>query len=454
MPAHILIVDDEPDIRELVSDILADEGYRVTVAADAAAARQSVLQSPPDLVLLDIWMPDTDGITLLRQWCQEGELAYPVIMMSGHGNIETAVEATKLGAWDFIEKPIALAKLLLSVERALEAGELRRENAGLRRQLPEAQEPVGISAAMQALREQLRKLSRVDTWVLIRGDPGVGKVQAGRFLHTISNRQGAPLIEWSVGSIAPENSLQELFGSESAEQIHRGRLDQANGGTLLIDEVGEMDDETQRRLHSALEGGSFMRVGGRESISLDVRVIATTAADLEAAVNAGRFREDLYYRLNVVPVAIAPLRERAEDVPELLRYYAERLPQTEQLAYRHFNVAAQNRLRNHPWPGNARELRNLVQRLLILGSGDVELTEIDSALDTTRDSATDGLIDYTLPLRAAREQFERAYLVRQLKQTGGRVGDLAKLAGMERTHLYRKLRALEIDPKQFAGGRS
>jgi len=454
MPAHILIVDDEPDIRELVSEILADEGYRVEVAADATQAKKAVGDAVPDLVLLDIWMPDIDGITLLRDWRQQGELAYPVIMMSGHGNIETAVEATKLGAWDFIEKPIALAKLLLSVERALEAGALRRENAGLRRQLPTAQEPVGVSSAIKDLRSQLQKLSRVDTWVLLRGESGVGKAQAARYLHTISNRQSGPMVELAVGSIAPENTLQELFGSEVEGQIHRGCLDLANGGSLLIEEVAEMDKETQRRLNSALEAGSFMRLGGRESIDLNVRVITTSSADLEAAVQAGDFREDLYYRLNVVPVTIPPLRDRAEDVPELLRLYAERLPQSEQLAYRHFNVAAQNRLRNYSWPGNARELENLVQRLLILGSGDVEISEIEAALSDAREAVGDNLIDYTLPLRAAREQFERAYLIHQLKLTNGSVGELAKLAGMERTHLYRKLRALEIDPKQFAGSRT
>lgn len=451
--AHILVVDDEPDIRQLVEEILADEGYQVSTAENATAAREARRARRLDLALLDIWMPEVDGISLLREWAGAGELPFPVIMMSGHGSVETAVEATKLGAYDFIEKPIALAKLLLTVERALEAGELRRENEGLREQLPTPVEPVGVSEAMRSLREQLKRLARHDTGVLLIGEPGVGKATVARYLHDISHREEGPFVELSVGSIPPENVSAELFGSEEDDQIHYGRVEQAAGGTLFLDEVADMDLDTQARLANALESRSLMRIEGREPVAVDVRVVASTRKNLEEELADGRFREELFYQLSVVPLTVPPLRERPEDVPELLSYYADYFPTRENLPYRHFSVAAQNRLRHYAWPGNVRELKNLVQRLLILGTGEIELDEVEQALGnlkppTQGDPLLAG-IDHSLPLREARERFERAYLLRQLKEVGGSVGKLAKLAGMERTHLYRKLRALEIDPKKI-----
>ena len=451
--AHILVVDDEPDIRTLVQEILEDEGYQVSTAENASTAAEARRGKAIDLALLDIWMPDIDGISLLREWSTNGDISFPVIMMSGHGSVETAVEATKLGAYDFIEKPISLAKLLLTVERALEAGQLKRENEGLKKRLPGVIDPIGISPEMTELKNQLKRLSQHDTWVLLYGEPGVGKATLARHLHSISHRAEGPFIELSAGSIPRENLAAELFGSESGDQVHYGRLEQANGGTLFIEEVAELDLEMQSRVASTLEKMSLMRIGGRDPVSIDIRVVAATRHDLEKAVSDGKFRRELYYQLNVVPLTVPPLRERPEDIPELLRYYAERFPVEESLPYRPISTAAQNRLRNHSWPGNIRELKNLVQRLLILGTGEVELSEIEQTLGNLQPengNAGGALvgIDPSLPLREAREQFERAYLEAQLKESDGSVGKLAKLSGMERTHLYRKLRSLGIDPKK------
>lgn len=458
--AYILVVDDEPDIRTLVQEILADEGYEVGVAESGTAAREARRARRPDLILLDIWMPDIDGISLLKEWSEEGVLASPVIVMSGHGSVETAVEATRLGAYDFIEKPLSMAKLLLTVERALEADRLRKENIGLRRQAQPVSEPLGKSAVMQRLRDQVRRIAQHDTWALITGEAGSGKEVAARYLHAQSPRRAGPFVEVGVAAIARENSAVELFGSEAGDKIHFGHLEQASGGTLFLDEIGDMDSATQARLLSALENRTFLRVGGAQPVAVNVRVIAATHCDLQQEVQAGRFREDLYYHLNVVPLRVPALREHAEDVPELLKYYINWFVNQEGLPYRSFSVAAQNRLRNYPWPGNIRELRNLVQRLLILGSGaEIGLEEVESALRTTPHVAaqapTDSSAnqDFELPLREARDRFEKAYFEYQLRAAGGSIGKVAAQAGMERTHLYRKLRALGIDLKADTGAK-
>ena len=453
---RILVVDDEPDIRSTVKEILEDEGYQVSLAASAAAAREARTQMRPDVILLDIWMPELDGISLLREWAGAGALTCPVIMMSGHGTVETAVEATRLGAYDFVEKPISLAKLLLTIERAREASRLKRENDGLRAQLALPLEPVGSSRAIVALRAQLDKLAQHDTPVLIQGEPGTGKETVARWMHERSARRAAPFIAVAPASIPREHLVAALFGAEDANGVQQGLLEQANGGTLFLDEVAELDPELQQRLSSVLERRALVRSGGAVAISLDLRVIAATAQNLEALIQAGAFREELYYLLNVVPLPVPPLRKRSEDVPELLRLYGDFFASRDKLPYRHFPVAVQNRLRNHDWPGNVRELRNLVQRLLIMGNGDqVELDEVEAALGNARATRAEtpaattpaSSIDFNLPLREAREQFERAYLLRQLHDAGGSVGRLAKMVGMERTHLYRKLRDLGVDVK-------
>ncbi|MFP5344830.1 MAG: sigma-54-dependent transcriptional regulator, partial [Gammaproteobacteria bacterium] len=374
--AYILVVDDEPDIRHLVQEILEDEGYEVQAAENGAAAREKRRTRRPDLILLDIWMPDVDGVTLLKEWSVEDALAVPVIMISGHGTVETAVEATRLGAYDFLEKPLSMAKLLLTVRRALEADQLRKENLGLRRHAAAVSEPVGKSAVMQRLREQARRIAQHDSWVLISGEPGSGKEVLAHYIHSLSARREGPFVEVGVASIARENAATELFGVEQEGKVHFGLLEQANGGTLFLDDISDMALTTQAPLLSALETQSFLRVGGAAPVRVNVRVIAATHRDLAQEAAAHRFREDLYYRLNVLTLAIPALREHGEDVPELLNYYVNWFVTHEGLPYRSFTVAAQNRLRHHPWPGNVRELENLVRRLAALYSDDVIGVEV------------------------------------------------------------------------------
>jgi two-component system nitrogen regulation response regulator NtrX len=451
---HILVVDDEPDIRNLVKEILEDEGFEVSVADGGESARQARRMRRPDLILLDIWMDDVDGITLLREWSESGSLPCPIIIMSGHGTVETAVEATRLGAYDFIEKPISLAKLLLVVNRALEAERLQQENQGLKqRQIQPVSEPAGKSEVMQALREQARKIAQHNTWVLISGEAGAGKEVVARYIHAQSPLRDRPFVEVAVGSMSAEHSAVELFGSEEGERIVYGRLEQANGGTMLLANISDMDMQTQSRLLSVFQTHSFLRMGGTEPVPVDIRVIATTSRDLEQEVREGRFREDLYYHLNVVPLTVPPLRQHAEDVPELVNFYVDRFVMQENLPYREFSIAAQNRLRHYSWPGNNRELKNLVQRLLILGQGPViDIDEVEGALQHFTEAAdvagSSATLPLDLPLREAREQFEKVYLEHQLQEVGGSVGKLAKRVGMERTHLYRKLRGLGIDFKK------
>jgi DNA-binding NtrC family response regulator len=449
----ILVVDDEADIRQLVKEILEDEDYQVTVAESGERARGALRERRPDLILLDIWMPDIDGISLLKEW-REGEgLPCPVVMMSGHGTVETAVEATRLGAYDFLEKPLSLAKLLLTVQRALETDRLVRENVGLRRHLPLLVEPVGRSPAMQRLREQVKRVAQHDSWVLIAGEPGSGRETFARYLHANSPRGAGQFVDVGVSSIARGNSARELFGSDTAERIHYGRLEQASGGTLFLDEVADMDLEAQAQLVGALDTGSFLRVGGTEPVPIDVRIVAATQRDLQAEVDAGRFREDLFYQLNVVPLEVPPLREHREDVSDLLAFYVDFFVEHGKLSYRHFSVGAQNLLRNHPWPGNVLELRNLVQRLLILGAGqEISADEAQAAVGVLPPASVLGRglpgVSFDQPLREAREAFERVYLEYQLEKHGGNVSKMAAEAGMERTHLYRKLRAVGIEIKE------
>ncbi|HQU14481.1 MAG: transcriptional regulator [Chromatiales bacterium 21-64-14] len=454
---YILVVDDEPAIRNLVKEILEDEGYEVGVAEDGAEARRLRRCRRPDLILLDVWMPDVDGVTLLREWSEGGGLPCPVIVMSGHATVETAVEATRLGAYDFIEKPLSLAKLLLTVERALDAERLLRENAGLKRRSPSMLEPIGKSAVMHGLRDQVKRIARHESPVLITGEPGSGKQTFARFIHACGPRRDGPFVEVGVGSLSRERALTDLFGRERDGVIEYGLLEQANGGTLFIDELADLDLRTQVQLLAALESHSFSRVGSDGTLRLDVRVIAATLSALPAEVAAGRFREDLYYHLNVVPLVIPALREHPEDLPELLDFYVDQFVNHEGLPYRRLALAAQNRLRHYHWPGNIRELKNLVQRLLILATGEeIGPVEVESAIGARvrqpRRPPLPANISFELPLREARERFERAYLEHQLQEAGGSIGRLAVQVGMERTHLYRKLRALGIDPKKVAYG--
>lgn len=449
--AYILVVDDEPDIRGLVQEILEDEGYKVATAEDGSHAREAMRERRPDMVLLDIWMPDVDGITLLKEWGESGDLPCPVVMMSGHGNVETAVEATRLGAYDFLEKPLSLAKLLLTVERALERDRLQQENQGLKSQTSQLNEPVGKSGVMHQLREQVRRIAVHDTWVLITGEPGSGRETFARFLHSQSSRSDNPFVKVAVSAIASENSARELFGSEEGGQIHYGIFEQARGGTLFLDEIADMDVEAQSHLLGALENNAFVRVGGSEPVQIDARIVAATQHDLSQKVKAGEFREELFFHLNVVPLQVPALRDHAEDIPELLTFYVDHFVIHERLPYRHFDMRAQNFLRNYAWYGNVRELKNLVQRLMILSTEEsITQEEVESALSAAppqETGATPMPINFDQPLRQAREEFEKLYLEYQLNKHGGNVTQAAKEAGMERTHLYRKIRSVGIEIK-------
>lgn len=442
---RILVVDDENDIRHLVSEILEDEGYEVSMAENASVAKALKISTRPDLILLDIWMPDTDGITLLKEWIAEEKPMCPVIMMSGHGSVEAAVEATRLGAFDFLEKPLSLAKLLLIVEKALEAG---KQNVGFSQTVHVDIEPIGKGAAVARIKEQLKRLAQHDTRVLFMGEAGVGKELYARYLHNNSSHRNGAFINVAVGSISPENSAVEFFGKEDGHRIHQGLLERANKGTLFLGEIGDMDKETQLRLLSALESSSFLRVGGSESVSVDVHIVASTRMLLDEEVRFGRFRHELYYLLNEVTITIPPLREHSEDVPALLNFYVDYFVTHEKLAFRRFSMAAQNYLRNYSWRGNVRELKNVVQRLMILGVGEeVGLDEVKNTLGKiTNDSMILSSIPefFNLPLKEARDHFEKAYLEYHFEKTGGSVAKLSTAVGMERTHLYRKLHSLNI----------
>ena len=445
---HVLVVDDEADIRALIQDILTDEGYGVTGAADATEARNARANRRFDLILLDIWMPDTDGITLLREWSDSGELNCPVVIMSGHGTVDTAVEATRLGAFDFVEKPLSLAKLLRTVEAALESA--GKQSRAARKLLPALLAPVGRSALMQGLRERVQQYAQHEGTVLISGEPGTGRSAFARYMHGLSRRGDEPLTIVTAASITDANCEEQLLGSEQGGEAVAGAFERAAGGTLVVDELGDLGEKAQKVLFGILESGTFTRAGSTQPEKTDARVVATVGADYEARVESGALRRDLISRLAELKLRVPPLREYAEDVPELLTYYVDKLVDGEGLTFRRFSVAAQNRLRNYPWPDNVHELKNLVRRLLLSGSDDdISLEEVEAEISDAA-PVDEPLVKQdllALPLREAREQFERAYLQQQLVLCHGKVGQLAKRVGMERTHLYRKLRSLGIDFK-------
>jgi DNA-binding NtrC family response regulator len=446
--AHILVVDDEPDIRELVSEILQDEGYRVTVAENGEAARAAFTRGAPDLVLLDIWMPDVDGITLLKEWSTGNGTACPVVIMSGHGTVETAVEATRLGAYDFVQKPISLAKLLSIVGQAL-AAQPETEKSRLRGSARNFNEPMGSSAVMQVLRGKAEQAAQHDSPVLITGETGSGREGLARFIHAGGKQAGA-FVVLSHSELESKGIRSALLGSPDGKEP--GVFERARGGTLFIPELQDVPPDALKIINQVLESGHCPGQGGHDGQPLQCRLIASGPPDLMHRSQSDPLLLELYYRLNVLPLQVPPLRERQDDIPELVRFYADWFPNQENLPYRPFSVAAQNRLRNHSWPGNLRELRNLVQRLLILGGeGEVTVADVEEALRQNPEKSPAGPADqpeiFNLPLREAREQFEREYLSFKLREAGGSVGKLADAVGMERTHLYRKLRSLGVDPK-------
>lgn len=417
----ILVVDDEPDIRELIKDILEDENYEVRIAADGQEAQQIFNEQQPDLILLDIWMPDIDGISLLKEFKQQNKNV-TIVMMSGHGTIETAVEATRLGASDFIEKPLSTAKLLRGVEQALEN---RAKQASIQKEL--AQIPVGKSQQIKLLREQVERVAKHEMPILLVGEPGVGKHCFSHYLHSLGQFSGGKFIELSPESF-PLDSLKITS--------------LAKNNCLYIHDLALLSDEAQALLLHLLESHKLQQC----------QLICATQYSLQKAVDNGDFLESLLYQLNSITLVVPPLRDHIEDIPELVHHFVDVQTTRSGLPYRRFTVAAQNRLRNHEWSGNILELKNVIQRLLVLGNGeDIDVADVDLALASEAEAIENGdeTINFELPLREAREQFERIYLLRKLQETDGNVGKAAKLAGMERTHLYRKLRSLGIDTKQI-----
>jgi DNA-binding NtrC family response regulator len=439
--ARILVVDDESNIRELLEEILSEEGYQVTTAADASEAKTARAGQDYDLILLDIWMPDTDGISLLKEWAEDGKLE-PVVMMSGHGTVDTAVEATRLGALDFIEKPVSLAKLLRTVEKALTQ---KRSTEPQRNLVPPMLVPVGKSTTMRSLREQVRRIAQHDAHTLLTGEPGSGREAFARYLTSLSSRSAKAFVTVMGSALNDVDGRRQILG----EVDKPGLIERAEGGVLFINEIGDISLSTQQLLLGLLEQRLYSPGGRNDDLPLDTRILSSASAGFEQ--NTEGFHHELLSHLSIVVVRIPPLREYAEDVPELLRYYVDMLVDSERLPFRRFGVAAQNRLRNYPWPGNVRELKNMVSRLLILGADEeITLAEVEAQL-AARAPSDEPLVKQDLlsmPLREAREHFERAYLQQQLILCGGKVGQLAKRVGMERTHLYRKLRSLGVDFRQ------
>jgi DNA-binding NtrC family response regulator len=443
----ILVVDDESDIRRLLQEILTEEGYEVEVAADAGQARAARARQAPDLVLLDIWMPDTDGITLLREWSTEPADGCPVVMMSGHGTVETAVEATRLGAYDFVEKPLSLAKLLRTVERALDARSRRPSGKFATAGALASSGPIGRSRIIAQLRSELARLAAYSEPLLLLGESGTDRETLARFVHQSGPSAGGPFVAVDCRTLREDNAAATLFGTGAAGAAP-GVFEQAHKGTLFLGDIEDVPPSTQRLLSGVIESGRFTHAAGGEPMPLEARIVASARAGIATRVMAEEFRRDLYAQLSVLLVRVPALRDYAEDVPELLRHHVDVLTETEGLRFRRFSVAAQNRLRNYPWPDNTRELRNLTRRFLLnAGSEEIALEEVEREL-SAQTAADEPLVKHdllALPLREAREHFERAYLQQQLMLCNGKVGLLAKRVDMERTHLYRKLRSLGIE---------
>jgi two-component system nitrogen regulation response regulator NtrX len=460
---EVLLVDDDPTVLEALASILRDAGYQVAAARSAEEALRRVQRAAPDLALVDIWLPGMDGLQLLEQ-LQRLAPPLPVIVISGHGTIETAVRATKLGAYDFLEKPPDMERALLAVRHALDHRRLEEENQQLRRRLEPQEEIVGECPALHRLREAIAAAAPTHGRVLIRGESGTGKELLARAIHRQSLRAHRPFVAVNCAAIPEELIESELFGHEKgaytgATAQRRGKFEQADGGTIFLDEVGDMSLKTQAKVLRVLQEQTFERVGGSETLTVDVRVIAASNKDLEAAMRAGTFRDDLFYRLNVVPFEIPPLRERKEDIPVLGRHFlalycAEYGKRPKALA-----PGALDRLVQHPWPGNVRELKNLMERMVIMVPADrIELRDVEPPLASRGgESGRDGVEADGLPgleamtLREGRERFERAFLLRHLEVNGWNITRTAERLGIERSNLHRKLKAFGIEPPSGRG---
>ncbi len=460
MATDILVVDDEADIRELVSGILTDEGYAVRTAADSASALAAIRARKPALALLDIWMQGggMDGLELLDM-VKQLDADLPVIMISGHGNIETAVSAIKRGAYEFLEKPFKSDRLLLVIERALEAASLRRENRRLRTQALAPDGWIGHSQASQQLRQVIAKVAPANSRVLISGPPGSGKELAARMIHEGSPRARSEFVAIAAAGMTPERVDIELFGEEGegGRPSKIGVFERAHGGTLLLDEVCDMPLETQGRILRVLVDQRFRRVGGAGDVQVDVRVVSSTSRDLRAEIGAGRFREDLFHRLNVVPLRVPGLAERREDIAEMVQHFVEKISEATGLPKRRLGEDAIATFQVHPWPGNVRQLINNVERLLILATGDPsELISADMLPSEVATSGSAGAVGaeriIALPLRDAREVFEREYLNAQIMRFGGNISRTAAFIGMERSALHRKLKSLGVASRGAENG--
>jgi two-component system nitrogen regulation response regulator NtrX len=454
MASEILIVDDESDICELVAGILQDEGYATRTARDSDEALNAIRARRPNLVFLDIWLQGSklDGLQLLDAARQEYP-DLPIVMISGHGNIETAVSAIKHGAYDFIEKPFKADRLLLVADRALETSRLKREVKALQSLSPVASGLIGQSSAINQLRQTIEKVAPTNSRILIIGASGSGKELCARSIHAMSGRAGGPFVVINAAAITPERMELELFGTEqtNGQGKKAGALEEAHGGTLFIDEIADMPRETQNKILRVLVDQTFERVGGSTRVSVDVRVISSTARNLEAEIAAGRFREDLYHRLSVVPIRVPPLAERREDIPLLIDHFMDQISQSTGLPKRVIGGDAMAILQSHDWPGNVRQLRNNVERLMILAGGEPGaevnagmLPQDVGSMVPKMPNGNGGEQLMGLPLREAREMFEREYLVAQISRFGGNISRTAEFVGMERSALHRKLKALGI----------
>jgi two-component system nitrogen regulation response regulator NtrX len=456
MALEVLVVDDDADIRELVSGVLEDEGYAVRTAADSTSALDAIEDRRPSLVLLDVWLQGSrmDGLQMLQE-VKRRDPNLPVLMISGHGNLDTAVAAIREGAIDFIEKPFEAERLVHLVSRATETDRLRRENEDLRQQFGLDDQLHGTSVAINNVRATLKRVAPTGSRVLITGPAGVGKEIAARMIHQWSPRAKAPFIVVSAAMMSPDRVEEELFGSEAEGVARPGLLEQAHGGTLFLDEIADMPATTQAKILRVLTDQSYHRVGGQRPIRVDVRVLSATARNLSDEIAAGRFREDLYYRLNVVPVRIPPLRERREDIPELANHFLTRFAAERRIPPPTLSDEAVAALQAHDWPGNVRQLRNIIERTIILAPGDrVGCIEVDLLPSEVLDhQGSAGMSSATLtimgsPLREARESFEREYLKIQIRRFSGNISRTASFIGMERSALHRKLKALGIADKR------
>ena len=448
--SDILIVDDERDIRELISDILRDEGYATRLAANSDEAVAELNAGEPALMILDIWLKDSkmDGIDILKQ-VKRNNPDVPVVIISGHGNIEIAVAAIKQGAYDFIEKPFNIDQLMVVVSRAMETARLRRENSELRRRDVTSSEMLGSSIAFRGLRAQLDKVTKSNGRVMLTGPAGSGKELAARHIHAHSNRASAAFITVSSATIEPERMEEVLFGRETPERgVEPGLLEQAHGGIVYFDEVADMPLGTQSKILRVLVEQQFTRAGGQDKVRVDLRVISSTTRDLRSEIAAGRFRQELYDRLNVVPIAVPSLEERREDIPELTHHFIDVFHRSQGLPLRTLSQDAEAMLQTMRWPGNVRQLRNVIERILILGdgTGPIEARELPGQ---EAPSGEDGRLVIsgtlaTLPLREARELFEKEYLLTQINRFGGNISRTAAFVGMERSALHRKLKSLGV----------